>query len=55
MRFWQAGDVVVDPFDLALGGNFTPGAYDLRFGIAPRATARGACPSSKARTTPTTA
>jgi hypothetical protein len=33
LRYWQAGDLLVDEFELALGGNFTPGDYALRYGF----------------------
>jgi len=33
LRFWQAGDVLVDEFEVTLGGNFTPGDYALRYGF----------------------
>ncbi len=33
MRYWQPGDVLVDEFAVTLGGNFTPGAYGLRYGL----------------------
>jgi hypothetical protein len=33
LRYWRPGDVLVDEFEIALGGNFTPGAYALRYGF----------------------
>jgi hypothetical protein len=33
LRFWQAGDVLMDEFEVGLGGNFTPGDYALRYGF----------------------
>ena len=33
LRFWAAGDVLVDEFEVTLGGNFTPGDYALRYGF----------------------
>ena len=33
LRYWQAGDVLVDEFEVTLGGNFTPGDYALRYGF----------------------
>ena len=33
LRYWQPGDVIVDEFEVNLGGHFTPGAYALRYGF----------------------
>jgi hypothetical protein len=33
LRYWGPGDVLVDEFEVTLGGNFTPGAYALRYGF----------------------
>jgi hypothetical protein len=33
LRYWRPGDVLVDEFEIALGGNFTPGPYALRYGF----------------------
>ncbi len=33
LRYWQPGDVLVDEFEVTLGGQFTPGAYALRYGL----------------------
>jgi hypothetical protein len=33
LRYWRTGDVIVDDFEIKLAGNFTPGAYALRFGF----------------------
>jgi hypothetical protein len=33
LRYWRSGDVLVDEFEVTLGGNFTPGAYALRYGF----------------------
>jgi hypothetical protein len=33
IRYWQPGDVIVDEYEVNLGGHFTPGAYALRYGF----------------------